>query len=350
MTDVHIRVDDMSEHLANTRVAVIGAGSWGTALANLLAAQGYDVRLWARSQRLAQRLAWARENALYLPGVSLHPRLVPTADFAAAADAATTFVSVLPSHAVRTVWSMLAPELPAAALLISATKGIEASSLCPMSQVLHTTLAARPGIAIAVLSGPTFAHEVSQGTPSVAVAAATNPAVAETVQRLLSTTTFRVYTNTDVLGVELGGALKNVMAIAAGVCDGLQLGYNTRAALITRGLAEMTHLGVAMGARAQTFAGLSGMGDLVLTCTGHLSRNYVVGVQLGQGKKLSDILSQMHMVAEGVTTASAAVALGERYQVEMPIAEKVYALLQGHITPHEAVTELMQRTLKHEDR
>ena len=245
---------------------------------------------------------------------------------------------------------MLAPELPASALLISATKGIEAGSLCPMSQVLQTTLAARPGIAIAVLSGPTFAHEVSQGTPSVAVAAATSPAVAETVQQLLSTATFRVYTNTDVLGVELGGALKNVMAIAAGVCDGLQLGYNTRAALITRGLAEMMHLGVAMGARAQTFAGLSGMGDLVLTCTGHLSRNYVVGVQLGQGKKLSDILSQMHMVAEGVTTASAAVALGERYQVEMPIAEKVYALLQGHITPHEAVTELMQRTLKHEDR
>ena len=350
MTDVYIRVDDMSEHLYNTRVAVIGAGSWGTALANLLATKGYDVRLWTRTQRLAQRLAWARENALYLPGVALHPRLVPTADFAAAADATTTFVSVLPSHAVRGVWSMLAPELPASALLISATKGIEAGSLYPMSQVLQTTLAARSGIAIAVLSGPTFAHEVSQGTPSVAVAAATRPAVAETVQQLLSTATFRVYTNTDVLGVELGGALKNVMAIAAGVCDGLQLGYNTRAALITRGLAEMTHLGVAMGARAQTFAGLSGMGDLVLTCTGHLSRNYVVGVQLGQGKKLSDILSQMHMVAEGVTTASAAVALGERYQVEMPIAEKVYALLQGHITPHEAVTELMQRTLKHEDR
>jgi len=218
-----------------------------------------------------------------------------------------------------------------------------------MSQVLQATLTPRQGIEIAVLSGPTFAREVSQGTPSVAVAAATSQAVAETVQQLLSTATFRVYTNTDVLGVELGGALKNVMAIAAGVCDGLNLGYNTRAALITRGLAEMTHLGVAMGARAQTFAGLSGMGDLVLTCTGSLSRNYVVGVQLGQGKKLSDILSQMHMVAEGVTTASAAVALGERYQVEMPIAEKVYALLQGHITPREAVTELMQRTLKHED-
>ena len=340
----------MSEYLYNTRVAVIGAGSWGTALANLLAIKGYDVRLWARTQRLAQRLACARENALYLPGVSLHPRLVPTADFAAAAEATTTFVSVVPSHAVRAVWSMLAPGLPVSALLISATKGIEVGSLCPISQVLHTTLAARPGIAIAVLSGPTFAHEVSQGTPSVAVAAATSHAVAETVQQLLSTATFRVYTNTDVLGVELGGALKNVMAIAAGVCDGLQLGYNTRAALITRGLAEMTHLGVAMGARARTFAGLSGMGDLVLTCTGPLSRNYVVGMQLGQGKRLADILSQMHMVAEGVTTASAAVALGKRYQVEMPIAEKVYALLQGHITPHAAVTELMQRTLKHEDR
>src|SRR5439155_19544110 len=208
----------------------------------------------------------------------------------------------------------------------------------------------RLGLHGAVLSGPPYAREVSHGTPTAAVVAATSHAVAEVVQQLLSTTTFRVYTNTDVLGVELGGALKNVMAIAAGVCDGLNLGYNTRAALITRGLAEMTHLGVAMGARAQTFAGLSGMGDLVLTCTGHLSRNYVVGVQLGQGKKLPDILSQMHMVAEGVTTASAAVALGERYQVEMPIAEKVQAILQRHIAPREAVAELVQRTWKHEDR
>lgn len=340
----------MSEHVYHTRVAVIGAGSWGTALANLLAAKGYEVRLWARTQRLAQHMACERENTLYLPGVPLHPRLTLTADFAEAAYATTIFISVIPSHAVRTVWSMLTPMLPASALLISATKGIEAGSLCTMSQVLQATLTLSQGIEIVVLSGPTFAREVSQGTPSVAVAAATSHAVAETVQQLLSTATFRVYTNTDVLGVELGGALKNVMAIAAGVCDGLNLGYNTRAALITRGLAEMTHLGVAMGARAQTFAGLSGMGDLVLTCTGHLSRNYVVGVQLGQGKKLSDILSQMHMVAEGVTTASAAVALGERYQVEMPIAERVYALLQGHITPREAVTELMQRTLKHEDR
>jgi len=340
----------MSEPVQSTRVAVIGAGSWGTALANLLAAKGYDITLWARAWRLAQRMTHDRENGLYLPGVPLHPRVTPTVNFAEAASATTIFVSVVPSHAVRTVWGMLAPQLPASALLVSATKGLEAGSLSTMSQVLQATLAPRHGIDIAVLSGPTFAREVSQGTPTAAVVAAASRGVAEAVQQLFSTAIFRVYTNTDVLGVELGGALKNVMAIAAGVCDGLNLGYNTRAALITRGLAEMTQLGVAMGARAHTFAGLSGMGDLVLTCTGHLSRNYAVGVQLGQGKKLPDILSPMHMIAEGVVTASAAVALGERYQVEMPIAEKVYAILQGHIAPHEAVTELMQRTLKHEDR
>lgn len=339
-----------TQRVHNTRVAVIGAGSWGTALANLLAARGCDILLWARSQRLVQLMAREGENRPYLPGVRLHPRITPTADPEQAAQATTIFVSVVPSHAVRAVWGMLAPRLPASVLIISATKGIEASSLCTVSQVLQATLAPQHHRQIVVLSGPTFAREVSQGTPTAAVAAASCRAVAETVQRLFSTATFRVYTSTDVLGVELGGALKNVMAIAAGVCDGLNLGYNTRAALITRGLAEMTQLGVAMGARAHTFAGLSGMGDLVLTCTGPLSRNYAVGVQLGQGKKLSDILSHMHMVAEGVMTASAAVALGERYQVEMPIAEKVYALLQGHMTPHEAVTELMQRALKHEDR
>jgi glycerol-3-phosphate dehydrogenase (NAD(P)+) len=340
----------MSEQAQSTRVTVIGAGSWGTALANLLATKGYHVTLWARSRHLVQQMVSEGANGLYLPGVPVHPRIIPTADLAAAASATSIFVSVVPSHAVRAVWGLLAPRLPAAALVVSATKGIEAGSLYTVSQVLHALLAREPRTDVAILSGPTFAREVSQGTPTAAVVAASNRAVAETVQRLFSTATFRVYTSTDVLGVELGGALKNVMAIAAGVCDGLHLGYNTRAALITRGLAEMTQLGMAMGARAHTFAGLSGMGDLVLTCTGHLSRNYAVGVQLGQGKKLPDILAHMHMVAEGVTTASAAVALGQRWQVEMPIAEKVHALLQGHIAPHEAVTELMQRTLKHEDR
>lgn len=340
----------MPEQGQETRVAVIGAGSWGTALAHLLATKGCAVTLWARTPHLAQHIATTRENTPYLPNVSLHPRVVATADVTAVAGAASIFISVVPSHAVRAVWKVLGPLLPPSALLISATKGLEVSTLYTVSQVLQAVLWPRQDIDIAVLSGPTFAREVSQGTPTAAVVAATRRTVAESVQQLLSTAIFRVYTNTDVVGVEIGGALKNVMALAAGVCDGLDLGYNTRAALITRGLAEMTSLGMAMGANASTFAGLSGMGDLVLTCTGHLSRNYAVGVQLGQGKKLSDILAPMRMVAEGVTTAPAAVALGERYAVEMPIAEKVQAVLQGHVTPHAAVTELMQRTLKHEDR
>jgi glycerol-3-phosphate dehydrogenase (NAD(P)+) len=218
-----------------------------------------------------------------------------------------------------------------------------------MSQVLTDTISSDKQVAIAVLSGPSFAREVSQRMPTAVVAAAAQREVADAVQQLFSTPWFRVYTNTDVLGVELGGALKNVIAIAAGVCDGLHFGYNARAALITRGLAEMAQLGVAMGAKAPTFAGLSGMGDLVLTCTGELSRNRTVGIQLGQGKALADILSHLRAVAEGVTTAGAAVALGQRYDVEMPIAAHVYAILQGQIHPRDAVTTLMTRALKRED-
>lgn len=340
----------MAEEGHTGPVAVIGAGSWGTALAHLLAVKGCTVTLWVRTPQLAVHIARHRENTPYLPNVVLHPRVVTTADFATVAAAAQIFLSVVPSHAVRAVWGVLGPMLPPAACVLSATKGIEAETLATMSQVLQAVLLPRQDIDLAVLSGPTFAREVSQGTPTAAVVAARKRAVAEQAQKLLSTAIFRVYTNTDVLGVEIGGALKNVMALAAGVCDGLNLGYNTRAALITRGLAEMTSLGLAMGANAATFAGLSGMGDLVLTCTSTLSRNYAVGVQLGQGKKLADILAPMHMVAEGVTTAQAVAALGKRYAVEMPIAEKVYALLQGLVTPHAAVTELMQRTLKHEER
>jgi glycerol-3-phosphate dehydrogenase (NAD(P)+) len=249
---------------------------------------------------------------------------------------------------VRTIWRQLAPLLPSQALIVSATKGIEADSLQTMSRVLQDVIATVKQVRIAALSGPTFAREVSHNIPSAIVAAATTEDVAQDVQALFNTPVFRVYTNTDILGVELGGALKNVMALAAGVCDGLQFGYNARAALITRGLAEIAQLGVAMGARLQTFSGLSGMGDLVLTCTGDLSRNHSVGVQLGQGKSLDEILRHLHMVAEGVTTAGSAVALGRKYQVEMPIAERVYALLHGSIEPHAAVTELMTRALKQE--
>ena len=339
----------MDQRIERERVAVIGAGSWGTALANHLAEGGHPVNLWARDEQLARRLASERENALYLPGAALHPRVAPTGDVEAAVQGASVFISALPSHAVRAVWGLMAPLLPEAATLVSATKGIEAKSLLTMSQVLRDTLPADRAFDVAVLSGPSFAREVSSKAPTAVVAAACNRDTAEEVQRMFSTPAFRVYTSTDVTGVELGGALKNVMALAAGVCDGLDLGANTRAALITRSLAEMTQLGGAMGARAQTFAGLSGLGDLVLTCTGQLSRNHGVGVQLGQGRKLPAILSSMRMVAEGVTTAGSVVSLAARYGVEMPIAEKVNALLQGHISPREAVMELMTRTLKHEE-
>ena len=339
----------MNQRIEQKRVAVIGAGSWGTALANHLAERSHPVTLWARDERLARRLESDRENAPYLPGVALQPHVTATSNVDEAARGVDTFISALPSHAVRTVWRLMASLLPEAATLVSATKGIEAGSLLTMSQVLQDTLPADKSIDVAVLSGPSFAHEVSNKAPTAVVAAARDHRLAEAVQQMFSTSAFRVYTSTDVIGVEIGGALKNVMALAAGVCDGLNLGANTRAALITRSLAEMTQLGVAMGTRAQTFAGLSGLGDLVLTCTGQRSRNHSVGVQLGQGRKLPAILSPMRMVAEGVTTAGSVVALASRHRVEMPIAEKVNALLQGHISPHEAVMELMTRTLKHEE-
>ena len=339
----------MNQRVKQRRAAVIGAGSWGTALANHLAECGHTVTLWARDAHLARRLESERENAPYLPGVRLQPQVSATNDAVAAVGESNVFISAVPSHAVRAVWQLMAPLLPEVATLVSATKGIEAGSLLTMSEVLRDTLPAEKSVDVTVLSGPSFAPEVSNRAPTAVVAAASSHGPAEAVQQMLSTPAFRVYTSTDPIGVELGGALKNVMALAAGVCDGLRLGANTRAALITRSLAEMTQLGVAMGARPQTFAGLSGLGDLVLTCTGERSRNHSVGVQLGQGRKLPDILSNMRMVAEGVTTAGCAVTLAARYGVEMPIAEKVNALLQGHISPDEAVMELMTRTLKHEE-
>lgn len=330
-------------------LAVIGAGAWGTALANLLAQKGHAVTLWAYEPELAQQMADERVNSLYLPDFPVHANITPTSDLAIAARRATVFVSVVPSHTVQGVWAELGELIPQNALVVSATKGIEAESLLTVSQILEATIPDHKQATVAVLSGPSFAREVSQKIPTAIVAAAADRAIAEKVQQLFSTPVLRVYTNTDVLGVELGGALKNVMAIAAGVSDGLQFGSNARAALITRGLAEMTQLGVSMGARAQTFAGLSGMGDLVLTCTGELSRNHTVGVQLGQGKSLQLVMQKMHAVAEGISTTISAVRLGAKYQVVMPIAENVDALLNGRITPREAVTSLMTRTLKQED-
>jgi len=333
----------------NTNLSVIGAGAWGTTLANLLAGNGHAVTLWAYEPDLAEEMSSERVNTMYLPDFPVHPNITPTSDLAVAAQHGTIFVSVVPSHTVSDVWIELGALIPQNASVISATKGIEADSLMTMCQTLEAIIPTDKQATLATLSGPSFAHEVSQKIPAAVVTAAADRTFAKQVQQLFSTPVFRVYNNTDVLGVELGGALKNVMAIAAGVSDGLQFGYNARAALITRGLAEMTQLGVAMGARAQTFAGLSGMGDLVLTCTGDLSRNHTVGVQLGQGKTLEDVMQKMHAVAEGVTTAVSAVRLGAKYQVEMPIAESVYELLNGRLTAREAVISLMTRTLKQED-
>jgi glycerol-3-phosphate dehydrogenase (NAD(P)+) len=330
-------------------IAVIGGGAWGTALAILLATKGHRVRLWVREPALADHIAKTRVNTPYLPDTAVPANVTPTADLAVAVQGARHVVSVVPSHAVRPIWRALAPLIAPQSFITSATKGIEAESLLTMSHVLNAMIPSAKQAKIAVLSGPSFAREVSRRAPTAVVAAAANRTIAETVQQLFNTSEFRVYTNTDVLGVELGGALKNVMAIAAGVCDGLHFGFNARAALITRGLAEMASLGVAMGAKAQTFAGLSGMGDLVLTCTGDLSRNHAVGMQLGQGKKLQDILHHMRAVAEGVTTAASAVALSAKYQVEMPIVEQVHALLHEQMTPRDAVTALMTRSLKQED-
>jgi glycerol-3-phosphate dehydrogenase (NAD(P)+) len=339
----------MVTHIATQNIAVIGGGAWGTTLANLLAVKGHRVRLWVREPALAEHIAKTRVNTPYLPEIPVHANVTPTADFAVAAQDARQFVSVVPSHAVPTIWRSLAPLIAPRSLITSATKGIEAESLLTMSQVLKAIIPPAKQARIAVLSGPSFAREVSLGIPTAVVAAAASRSIAETVQQLFNTPEFRVYTNTDVLGVELGGALKNVMAIAAGVCDGLRFGFNARAALITRGLAEMASLGEAMGAKAQTFAGLSGMGDLVLTCTGDLSRNHAVGVQLGQDRKLQDILHHMRAVAEGVTTAGSAVALSVKYQVEMPIVQQVHALLHEQMTPRDAVTALMTRSLRQED-
>ena len=328
-------------------LAVIGAGAWGTALAWLLAGKGERVRLWAFEPEVASGIVAAHENKLYLPGVSLPAALEPTTSLAEAVDGVQLVVFVVPSHAAAKVAASLAPHLPAEIPVVTATKGIEPEKLRLISALLEETLPARPGPVFA-LSGPSFAVEVCRNLPTAVALAGPPGAQADALQRLLMTPTFRVYLSEDRIGVQLGGALKNVIALAAGVVDGLGLGHNTRAALITRGLAEMVRLGAAMGADARTFAGLSGIGDLVLTCTGGLSRNRSVGVQLGQGKKLADILAGTRTVAEGVGTAKAAKALAERHRVEMPIVREVCAVLFEGKDTRRAVTGLMERAARPE--
>ena len=328
------------------KVTVVGGGAWGTALADLLADKGEQVTIWAREPEVVESVNRRHVNEMFLPGAALAPALRAEDDLPAALRGAEAVVSAAPSHAVRSVMSQAAPVLQARPLVVSVSKGLDPDRLERPSSVLGDVLPA--GTPVAVLSGPSFAWEVFQRQPTAVVAAAEDHSVAQRAQRVFSTNYFRVYSHTDVVGVELAGALKNVIALAAGILEGLGLGFNTRAALITRGLAEITRLGVALGAQPMTFAGLAGMGDLILTATGALSRNRTLGVALGQGQTLEQALAGKAAVVEGVNTTRTAVALGERHGVELPIAREVANVLFKYKPPRQAVSDLMERELKAE--
>jgi len=328
-----------------TRVAVVGAGSWGTALGDMLSRHGAQVVLWAYEPEVAAEVNRRHRNDLFLPEAPLHEALTATTDLADAVGGAEVVISVTPTHAVRAVMTGAAAAITPGTLVVSASKGLEPESLKRMTEVLADVLPA--GTGIVALSGPTFAREVYDRQPTAATVAGPFPA-AQRAQQALATPYFRTYTNDDAIGVELGGALKNVVAIAAGILEGLGMGSNPRAALITRGLAEIARLGMAMGANPLTFAGLAGMGDLVLTATGPLSRNRSLGAELGKGRTLAQIQARRLSVAEGVGTARTAVALGERVGVELPIAREVARVLFEGKAPRQAVADLMERALKAE--
>ena len=329
------------------RLAIIGGGSWGTALAIVLAPRFPEVRLWVYEQDLAARMRQSRENDVYLPGYQVPPNVDIASDLEPVLEDAGMVLSVVPSHLVRSLYTRMKPFLNDSMLFVSATKGLENGTLLRMSEVIRETLSDFPA-RIAVISGPTFAREVARLEPTALVAASSDLAVAESVQTAFSGPSFRLYTSADPTGVEIGGSIKNVVAIGAGVLHGMNLGHNATAALITRGLAEMTRLAVAMGGCAPTLAGLAGLGDLVLTCTGELSRNRTVGVELAHGRRLDEIVGSMKMVAEGIKTTNAAVELARRAGVEMPISEQMFLMLHSGVAPREAIQRLMERSLKGE--
>jgi glycerol-3-phosphate dehydrogenase (NAD(P)+) len=329
-------------------LAIIGAGSWGTALAIVLAPRFQRIRLWVYEKDLAERMRGTRINDLYLPGSILPGNVMVETEFPPALAGAATVLSVMPSHLVRGIYRQMLPYLDPSMVFVSATKGLENGTLLRSSEVIRECLSGSFEPRAGVISGPTFAREVARGDPTALVVASTDPDLAAGVQASFSGPTFRLYTSADPVGVEIGGAVKNVVAIGAGVCHGLGLGSNTQAALITRGLAEMTRLAVALGGRPQTLAGLAGLGDLVLTCTGELSRNRTVGMELAHGRKLEEIVGSMKMVAEGIKTTNAAVDLARRHAVEMPIAAQMFEMLNFGLPPREAVRRLMERTLKGE--
>ncbi|MEZ4378415.1 MAG: NAD(P)H-dependent glycerol-3-phosphate dehydrogenase [Gemmatimonadales bacterium] len=328
-----------------TRVAVLGAGAWGTALADLLARHDVPTILWAYEREVAEAITSRHENPLYFADRQLSPALAATASLTRALEGAELVLTVTPSHVARHVWREAAAHIPDGTPLVCATKGIEPDSLELMHDVAHDEV---PHARFVALSGPSFAAEVHEGQPTAVVAASEDYDAARRTQELFSWPSFRVYTQHDVVGVELAGSLKNVMAIAAGVLEGLGLGHNPRAALLTRGLAEISRLGQALGADPLTFAGLAGMGDLILTCTGGLSRNRQLGIELAQGVTLSEHRARVRTVAEGVNTALGATRLAERHDVEMPITAQVKAVLFDEASPRDSIRELMERDLKSE--
>lgn len=334
--------------MPNDRVAVLGAGSWGTTLANMLALKGCSVKLWARESEVVAAINNDKENPLFLPGIPLSPDLKAVADVATTVADAEVVLSVVPTQHVRRILNEARPALPPDAIFISASKGIEVSTLATVAGIVARTLPRALSVPSCYISGPSFASEVARRQPTAVTLASRVESSAERAQALFQTDYFRVYTTRDVVGVELAGALKNVIALATGMAVGLDLGHNARAALISRGLAEIRRLGVSLGADPLTFSGLAGMGDLILTCTGDLSRNRAVGIALGQGKPLDSILQDMKMVAEGVQTTKAALALSRREGIEMPIVEEVHAVLFDGRDAGVAVENLMLRGPKAE--
>jgi glycerol-3-phosphate dehydrogenase (NAD(P)+) len=332
------------------RIAILGGGSWGTALAIVLSRthKPHEISLWVRDAALAESIRRDRENRPYLPGHKLPDSVQVTHDLAAALQGADVAVGAIPAAHARSVYQRVLPYITPGTPIISATKGLEPDTHARMSEVISQVVSQEFPPSIAVLSGPSFAAEAAAGQPTAVVLSSSDSTLANELQEEFAAPNFRLYTNDDVLGVELAGAMKNVIAIAAGVCQGIGLGSNPLAALITRGLAEMTRLAVALGARPETLSGLAGLGDLVLTCTGSLSRNRQVGIELGTGRSLAEILEGMKMVAEGVGTAGALLALAREAGVELPITEQVSAILDGKSSPRVAIRGIMERPLKHE--
>lgn len=330
------------------KVSIIGAGSWGTALAVIIAEKVKELKIWCYENEVKEEINTQHRNSIYLPDIKIPNNVVASNDFGEVLDKPDIVFMVTPSHVTREIVEKIKHYISSHTIIVSCTKGIETETTKTMSEVYSDVMGSEIMERYCVLSGPTFAREVAQKLPTAAVVASSNEKSATKIQEFLSSSTFRIYTHSDVKGVELAGALKNVIAIAAGISDGMNLGLNARASIITRGMAEITRLGKKLGANPLTFLGLAGMGDLILTSTGDLSRNRRVGIELGRGRKLKEIVENMRMVAEGVKTCSAVVKLAERYNVDMPVSKAVYEILYNDLSPETALKELMSRSLKKE--